>query len=588
MKKILFYSFLLFLFVPLLRQINVLPLKDIELDGNTTMPTLSELNWHNWINGVYQKKAEAVATENIGYRGAATRLRNQIDYSLFNLAHSDKAVIGKHNILFDEWYLDAWTGRTFIGKDFIDIKLHKLKMVQDTLEKLGTDLIFVLAPNKADFFEEDIPEYYRQKRFPKNNYSYLAKRSEELKLDFIDLNKYFLSIKETSNFPLYPKSGIHWSEYGSYIALDTLLNYIEAKKNIDLNDISFDNIEITDTPTEADYDIGKNINLLFEIPQWEMAYPKLRFEDSPDKQKLKMLVSADSYYFNIYNYKFTEHLFANNAFWYYAHWVYPEMYSKTTESTNLDLRKEIEDKDIVLMMVTSRFMHNIDWLLIEKLFGFYYPDILWKKNYDRRNLIHIDHDYFFRLVGEAERHGLTTNEKLNKDIEYMFSLDNSAPKGKSVFDFVYEIMKNKEGLEPIVQKAKINNIALRDQEINEGLFLFKAYIAELIIKENEIRDDSLWFENVAKKANEKGVSIEDQLRDEAIFIMDGKAKVNDGAVDEPLKVQDPIKKDIKNLINEIRANKEWMAEIEEKALKNEISIEEQINLDAKWMLDNEN
>ena len=79
------------------------------------------------------KKADAVATEHIGYRGVATRLRNQIDYSLFNLAHSDKAIVGKDNILFDEWYMNAWIGRTFIGEDFIDVKLHKLKMVQDTL-----------------------------------------------------------------------------------------------------------------------------------------------------------------------------------------------------------------------------------------------------------------------------------------------------------------------------------------------------------------------------------------------------------------------------------------------------------------------
>ncbi len=565
-----------------------MPLKDIELDGNTDKPTISELNWHNWINGVYQKKAEAVATENIGYRGAATRLRNQIDYSFFNLAHSDKAIVGNGNILFDKWYLDAWTGRTFIGKDFIDIKLHKLKMVQDTLKNLGTDLVFILAPNKADFFEEDIPAYYKQKRFAENNYSYLAKRSEELKIDFIDLNKYFLSIKNTSRFPLYPKSGIHWSNYGSYIALDTILNYIETVKNTNLNDIYIDSLEIAEFPREPDYDIGKNINLLFEIPQWKMAYPKLRFEDNPDKPKLKMLVSADSYYFNIYNYKFTEHLFANNAFWYYAHWVYPEMYSETTESTNLDLRKEIEDKDIVLMMVTSRFMHNIDWLLIEKLFGFYYPGILWKKNYDRRNLIHIDHDYFFRLVGEAERHGLTTNEKLNKDIEYMFSLDNSAPKGKSVFDFISEIKNNEDVLVSLIQKAKINNIALRDQEINEGLFLFKAYIAELIIKENEIRGDSLWFEKVVEKAGKNGQSIDDQLRDEAIFIVDGGVVVEDDAVDEIITGQDSLKKDLGSIINEISDNPEWMKEIEEKALKNKISIEEQINLDAKWILDNEN
>lgn len=581
MKKVLFYSFLFFLFIPLLKQINIFPVQDFELDGNFELQSDVELNWHNWINGVYQNKADAIATEHIGYRGFATRLRNQIDYSFFKLAHSDKAIVGKDNILFDEWYLNAWTGRTFIGEDFIDIKLHKLKMVQDTLRKLGTELIFVLAPDKATFFEDKIPDYYQQNKFGISNYSYLTQRSKEIKINFIDLNTYFLAIKDTIPHPLYPKSGIHWSTYGSYIALDTIIKYIENTKQIDLNDITIDDIEITNIPKHPDYDIGQNINLLRQIPQWDMAYPKLSFEDNPNKPKPKMLVTGDSYYFNIYSFDFTEHLFSNNAFWYYANWVYPEYYKERTEASSLNFRKEIEDKDILLMMVTGRFMHNIDWLVIEKLFNIYYPNVLWKKNYDRRASIHIDHDYFYWLVEGADKMGLTIDEKLNIDANYLLSMENSTPNGKCVYDYIEEMDNNREWLQQIEKKAKQNNETLRDQKILDGLFLWKEYNTQVINKESEIRNEPAWFEKVVSKANESGISVDVQLRNEAIFIVEG------GLIEETKSEETAEEKDLQFYINKIRNSPEWMKSIEEKALKNKVSIEEQIKLDAAWTLENE-
>jgi hypothetical protein len=572
MKKTLYYLFLVLLFIPLLRQFGVFPINDIGLDGNVEVQTLSEFNRNNWINGIFQKKAETVATENIGFRGFATRLRNQIDYSFFHLAHSDKAVVGKDNILFDEWYLDAWTGRTFVGNDFIDIKLHKLKMVQDTLKNLGTELIFILAPNKVNFFEEKIPDYYKMVQYPQSNYSTIAKRSKEIGIEFIDLNKYFLSIKDTSRYPLYPKSGIHWSNYGSYLALDTILNYIEAKQGIVLNDIYIDSIKLSHVPKHPDYDIGKNINLLCQIPQWEMAYPQLSYEDNPNKTKPKMLVSGDSYYFNIYNYDFTEKLFANNAFWYYAHWVYPEMYAKKTEATSYELQPEIEGKDIVLMMVTSRFMHNIDWLLIDKLFDIYFPGILWKKTYNRRASIQTDHDYFFWLINEAEKQGILANEKIEKDVEYMLSKDSNSPIGKSVFDYIHEMENNTTWLEEIRQKARKNQNTLRDQEILDAYFMEKGYNKEIGKKEDEIRSNTEWFDKIAEKAKNNGSDINVQLRKEAIFLLNDKTN---------------SKRDINYYINEIKTNPKWLNSIREKASIKNIDVEEQIKSEALWMLEND-
>lgn len=452
-------------------------------------------------------------------------------------------------------------------------------MVQDTLHELGTELVFVLAPDKATFFEEKIPGYYKRKRNPYNNYTYITERAVDIGIRFIDLNKYFLSIKDSSPYPLYPKSGIHWSNYGSFIALDSIIHYIEAAKNINLNDITIDSIEVTTSPKHPDYDIGKNINLLCQIPQWEMAYPSLKYEDNPDRPKPKMLVTGDSYYFNIYNYNFTDHLFSNNAFWYYANWVYPENYKKKTEAKGLDIKKEVEEKDILLMMVTGRFMHNIDWLVIEKLFNAYYPGIVWKSNYDRRAGIHVDHDYFYWLVEEADRKGLTVDEKLNFDADYLLSSTNTTPKDKSVFDYVHEMENNLEWLEKVIAKANKEGRRLRDQKILDGLFLVQEYNKQIVLQENEIKANSDWFNKVVEKAHESGTSVDDQLRNEAIYIIKGGIK-DDGSAEAAKE------KAVYDLIQEIKNNPEWLKNIEAKAIKNNISIDEQLKIDATWTLEN--
>lgn len=44
---------------------------------------------------------------------------------------------------------------------------------------------------------------------------------------------------------------------------------------------------------------------------------------------------------------------------------------------------------------------------------------------------------------------------------------------------------------------------------------------------------------------------------------------------------------LENLINYIRTDKKWIQEIEKKAIKNNISVDSMIVLDAKWVIDNE-
>jgi hypothetical protein len=311
-----------------------------------------------------------------------------------------------------------------------------------------------------------------------------------------------------------------------------------------------------------------------------MAYPELSYENNPDKPKPKLLVSGDSYYFNIYNYEFTTHLFENNAFWYYAMWVYPEHYLETTSSTNLDFRKEMEEKDIIMLMVTSRFMHNIDWLVIEKLFEIYYPGILWKNTYEKRTSMHIDHEYFYWLLAEAEKRNIPIAEKMNLDAEFMLRSSNQMPVGKSVFDFMAQMQNDPAWMESIKQKANKNNITVRDQQIRDGLYLYQEYASQVNSKISEIKNNPEWLAKVLDKARQNGNTDEKQLKIEAVTIIEG-------GYSEVYNGEGSGEKELQYYINKIKNDPDWLKSVTEKAAQNNISVEEQIKLDAIWTMENE-
>jgi hypothetical protein len=190
------------------------------------------------------------------------RLNNQISYAFFNKANAKTVVIGKNNYLYEENYIKAYFGSDFIGSDSILHQVQKLKFIADTLARLNKDLILVFAPGKASFFPEYIPQKYLKQRKETNFESYL-KFAKENNLNLIDFNSFFRSQKGISQFPLYPKYGIHWSYYAACFATDSIAKYIELIRQIDIRDIIWDKITI-EPARNGDNDIMVGMNLLFE------------------------------------------------------------------------------------------------------------------------------------------------------------------------------------------------------------------------------------------------------------------------------------------------------------------------------------
>ncbi|NLA25211.1 MAG: hypothetical protein GX879_09625, partial [Bacteroidales bacterium] len=297
-RYILFFLVLLLLITPFLQ--NNLNIFEIEpLKGDIDEVQEVNFSFNEWFDANYQNQQETYLNESFGFRNSLVRLHNQLRFSLFKNANARGIVVGIDNYLYELPYINAYYGIDFIGEDSIKKRMQQLKYVQDTLEKLDKNIILIFAAGKASFYPEYIPEKYRvEKKI--NNYEVYTKYAHELGIAHIDFNKWFIENKNISPYPLFPQYGIHWSNYSMFYVADSIISYIEDLRNINMRHLYWDEIKF-DQAKKGDYDIAEGMNLLYYLPSYEMAYPKVFVEIDTGQVKPRIVSVADSFYWGIYN-----------------------------------------------------------------------------------------------------------------------------------------------------------------------------------------------------------------------------------------------------------------------------------------------
>jgi hypothetical protein len=363
LKKGLLMLIMGILFLPLLQ--NKLNLWDIKpLKGAIQNEEEGTFSKNNWFSGTFQEMQEKHLNAMFGFRNDLVRLNNQITYSLFNEAKANDVIIGKENYLYEKSYIDAYVGNDFLGEDSITKMINQLKFINDTLLKLNKNLIIVLAPGKASFYPEYIPDKYLPV-LKHTNYKSFSEGIKRKSLNVIDFNKWFIENKNKSKYPLYPKNGIHWSNYAVALVIDSLIKKIETTRNIDLPNLYFNKV-IIEKPKGDDNDIADGMNLLVELKGYDLAYPSIITEDGLNKIKPSVLTISDSYYWGIYNMGISK-CFTNDHFWYYNKLVYPETFKQELQVEDLDLEHEIKNHDVIIIMATEANLKNFGWGIVENL-----------------------------------------------------------------------------------------------------------------------------------------------------------------------------------------------------------------------------
>lgn len=366
-SKRLFQLILLLLFLPMLQaKFSIFSVE--KLGGYEEVPGDIEVQKENWMDGSYQTKKEQFLKTHFGFRNWAVRLDHQMAYSFYNTSKVHAVVIGQEGYLFDYDYILEHNGKFEVKEFEINTRLNRLVQIQDTLKKLGKHFFVVIGPNKADFFPEYLPEEDQIPRVGlKTNYDYYIKGMKRRNINLVDANEWFLKMKGKVPYPLFPQTGIHFSFYGAALFADTIISHVEHAINKDLPELEWTSIEMGKEPREEDDDLEDALNILQNLPSYELPYPNIVINEK-GKYKPRSLVIGDSFYWRFVNWGGLQKVWKNGQFWYYNRDAHPS----NRQVANLDFAKEIEKAEVICILMASvnlwRFGFNFDDQLYEHFF----------------------------------------------------------------------------------------------------------------------------------------------------------------------------------------------------------------------------
>ncbi len=380
-----------------------------------------------WYDESYQKGKEKYLNQEFGFRNTLVRLNNQVYYALFKIAKANGVVIGKNNYLYEENYIKDYYGINYIGQKKIDEVTKRLTSIDSVFKTLNKTLLVVFAPGKASYYPEYIPDNY-EREGEETNYKGYRKAIAKSGIKYIDFNEYFISQKNKSKFLLYPKTGIHWSDYGAIISLDSINRFLAKTRNYRPVEIYWTEYVQQDSVSTIDSDIENGMNLLFEIKKPKLTYPILKFNEE-QRYKPKVLNVGDSFYWNVFAKGIAGRVFDNASFGYYFKEIHSPLVGGIQDVANVNLKEFINKHEVVMLMCTEATICNFPFDFDTKVYNLYCTKladpVLYKQQLEAiKNNIRSTPEWIKAIEEKAKAANISLEEQLNIDADYMINHQN--------------------------------------------------------------------------------------------------------------------------------------------------------------------
>lgn len=416
--KIVWLVIIAILCFPLIQSLsNIVTTKP--LHGAIAKAKSAEFNWETWLSESYQENITPYLKENIGFYSDFIRINNQLNYWLTNEANAKGVVIGKSGYLYETNYIKAYLGTDFIGEEAIKNKVEAMAAFRQKLKEKGKELLVILAPGKASYFPEFIPRENVSLVYPeKTNYIAYKKALNQQQVPTIDANEWFRNMKDTSQYPLFPKCGIHWSKYGEYLIADSLSNYLNTLFPDYFPTLKLQDITWSKTNLDTDFDLGNGMNLLLPISAFPMAYPTFQYSETNTPKK-KAIIVADSYYWGLHNAGVTSNFFENGEFWYYNKEIhFTTGKTKQPIDETFDINGAIANTDLVILLATDANLYKFPYGFLEQ-YQQGINELLKKEIAKNIKRIKASSEWLENITKKAKERGITLEEAIYNDAKYL-------------------------------------------------------------------------------------------------------------------------------------------------------------------------
>ncbi len=398
-----------------------------------------ELSFKTYYDGSYQDYLTEHAKRNTGFREFFIRNYNQVAYSCFNKITNKNIVKGHDQELYLKMYLNEATGVTF-KQHFADVdeaKAEARKNVEetlrliDTLHQHGKAFLFVFAPTKPAVYPDKLPSYYKNHLTDFSLEEYYIQLFKENHIPHIDFYHYFQDIKDTFPYPLYPRTGTHWSEATIPYVADSVLKKLAEITGYKLPSVHYIDDNLSTDYSVQDGELEASMNLLFPLNKPAIPRPVFELTDTVGTDKPNLLVVADSYFTQLRNSTFIE------AFDAWEFWVY----NRDVQSSNpqhqwkqldqlLDADEVLNNADIVMAVFTAPMYYTY-------MFGFPQTAQNLFQNGEISEgaklqaviqMIKDNEDWMKAVEKQAEERGLTVEQNLRRNAIYV--LEKKKQKGQ--------------------------------------------------------------------------------------------------------------------------------------------------------------
>lgn len=316
------------------------------LNGVYYQPNLKVLSLNNLRDGSYQKHLEEYLRYSFGFREIFIRTYNQYLWDFYHKKLNYTIYVGKDNWLFgrDEvinFYqsrMYAYTDSRAEMKRQFDKEAMRLYKVQHILDEYGTFIFVSLLPSKSLVYPDYMPENPGLTREPFHAYKYYPHVFDSLGINYINVLKIFRDWKWEVDYPLYPKTGKHWTYIASAHAFDTIERYIESKGNMNLRNFIV-SPKFRDKTVYPDNDLEALLNLWRPIKPNQNYYATTLIDNDSTAISPRFIVIGDSYFWNLVSSVPMGVIFKNYSYWYYNSTVhFHPHYNHTSE---MDILYEI-------------------------------------------------------------------------------------------------------------------------------------------------------------------------------------------------------------------------------------------------------
>jgi len=207
---------------------------DVDLKGNFDTYIKPEFQLDTFFSREFQSGYEKWWNENFVPRGYIISAYNQVRYSLFDLGNR---IIGKEKSIYEDAYIedelcmsDSRDYTIVQNQNQMRAYLAQLESISKNLKKLGKEFLVYTTPNKATEQQENIPQKYIWKYEDKNKVravDYFRSIVNEYELTYLDTAT-LLNTTERE-YPVFYKTGIHWSRPAEQRASQEILRILKSK-----------------------------------------------------------------------------------------------------------------------------------------------------------------------------------------------------------------------------------------------------------------------------------------------------------------------------------------------------------------------